>query len=166
MTVLSLHTVPFCSENLWPHWLLVVAGSQHLDRCPPTPPTVARTISRANFPFHQPGLFIGFGQWGARPHHTPLGILTGKCWSSWRSRWVSCLWPSCSPGPGVPPQEWREGEVRKRTCADFLFRFCFLDFGNFVKLTGKTSTWFPCSGTFGTRGSYLGLPSMLNCSRT
>ena len=43
------------------------------------PPLVASIWNEANFPFHQPGMFIAFGQWAARsPPHLSVahGLLT------------------------------------------------------------------------------------------
>ena len=62
MTVRADCTVSACSPLLQPiralpHWLSV-RGSWPFDRC--HHPPVARIWSTANFPFHQPGLFIGF----------------------------------------------------------------------------------------------------------
>ena len=60
-----------CAISAWNPLLLFIkalaplvasAGSQPLDRCMPSPfPVAGADIgNKANFPFHQPGLFIGF----------------------------------------------------------------------------------------------------------
>ena len=45
--------------------LIVSGGSHPSDRCLPSP-TGCQNPNKANFPFHQPGLLIGF--WAAGPH--------------------------------------------------------------------------------------------------
>ena len=48
--------------------------SQPLDRCLPPSPPVAGIWNKANFPFHQPGLFTGFWVVSNRTRHTYLSV--------------------------------------------------------------------------------------------
>ena len=59
------------------HWLSV-GGSRPLDRSPPLP-LVAGIWNKANFPFHQPCLFIGF--WTVSGL-TPLSV----------TQWLKIIW--------------------------------------------------------------------------
>jgi len=74
----STRNPSFCPDTLLPH-SLPVRRSRPLDTRPPTapplPPTppplaVAGVWNKANFPFHQPGLFIGFWAVSSQTLHT------------------------------------------------------------------------------------------------
>ena len=73
------------------HWLLVAGReSWPLDRLSPSPAPVASLQNKANFPFHQPHLFISF--WAASSR-TPLSV------TGWAASWEGvtqqalCEWP-------------------------------------------------------------------------
>ena len=89
MTVLFLHVARTLPPN--PPALAIKAlnpclwgrgvQSQSLDRCPPHSPSVASIWNKANFPFHQPGLFIGFwvvSRWTSRHTHPSNNIIMNK----------------------------------------------------------------------------------------
>ena len=80
MTVRADSTVSSCGPfpqliKALPYWLSV-RGNWPLDRC--HHPPVAHILSKANFPFHQPGLFMTFEQWAARLY---LSVTSPRCGS-------------------------------------------------------------------------------------
>ena len=93
------HSVYKCSHLLR---LVKEWGSWPLDRCPLPSPPVAGIWNKANFPFHQPGLFTSF--WAASswiPHAflsvTGPGPEPQKTWLPlWATQWINnpdeCSW--------------------------------------------------------------------------
>ena len=112
MTVRADCAVSACSPlppsiNVLAHWLSV-GGSQPLDRGPPSP-SVASIHNKANFPFHQPCLFIGFWAVSSR---TPLLVTQGVLERKWPT-------PEEEPVSGREPclqcsKKWTFREVRYR----------------------------------------------------
>ena len=87
LTVLFLHVAPSLSLlKALAHWMSV-GWSQSLDRSPPSPSSsVASIQNKANFPFHQPWLFIGFEQ----PDPSPFSYITHDFWK------LHCITNHCS----------------------------------------------------------------------
>ena len=105
MTVLFPHVVPLHhSVYKCSHLLLLVGegGSRPLDRCPLPSPQVIGILNKANFPFHQPGLFTDFWAASSWIPHAYLSV-TGPgpdpqktCVPLWATQWMNnpdeCSW--------------------------------------------------------------------------
>ena len=90
MTVLFLRAIPLpppppppTHSNTLTLCLSGEEGSQPVDRCPPPSPAIVGICNKANFRFHQPGLFTSFPVGPHPPTHTlrsqPGQFLFNKC---------------------------------------------------------------------------------------
>ena len=73
LTAVSAYSPPSTSVYKSSCQWLPVGGSQPLDWCLLPPFPAASICNKASFPFHQPGLFIGFWMASSQTPHTPFG---------------------------------------------------------------------------------------------